>query len=440
MADALHTLISENPMLFRLAAFVASVVAFCGPLLAQEQNTLTLDAAMARVVKQHPDLRLYSFVEQGLKAEADKAALGPGFKLNTELENAMGTGNASGLNGAEFTFSLASMLERGGKREARRALAASRIDAIGLQRSAKELDLLAEVARRYLDVFAAQEMQKIVALDLAQRERTVAAAAKRVQAGASHDSVRLTAEAMRARSRLEQSNTKAEHEAAWRRLVILWGDTQSNKIMPVAGDAYALPIIADFSILRDVLKNTPELKRFGDESRIRESRLQLARAGQTSDFEWQLGLRRREAESDWGFVAGVSMPIGNARRAEPDIRLAQAELDSLSVERESANLTLEATLAHAHGQFSAAKIEVEQIRNDFLPRLIKAEKSAENGYRAGALSYLEWSLLQNETTAARKQQLATALAAHRALIEIQRLTGEPMVLAGVQAGLKKELK
>ncbi len=427
-------------MLFRLAAFAALVVAFCGPLSAQEQDTLTLDAAMARVIKQHPDLRLYNFTEQGLKAEAEKAALTPGIRLNADVENVFGSGNASGIGDAEFTFSLASILERGGKREARRALAASRIDALGLQRSAKEMDLLAEVARRYLDVFAAQEMQKIVALDLAQRERTVDAAARRVQAGASHDSVRLTAEAMRARSRLEQSKTKATHETAWRRLAILWGETQAQKIMRVTGDAYALPAIAEFSVLADILKKTPELKRFGDETRIRESRLQLARSAQSADVDWQVGLRRREAESDWGFVAGVSIPLGNARRAEPDIRLAQADLDSLSVERESANLSLEATLALAYGQYTAAKIEIEQIRNDFLPRLIKAEKSAESAYRAGALSYLEWSLLQNETTSARKQLLATALEAHRALIEIQRLTGEPMVVAGLQADMTKESK
>lgn len=427
-------------MLFRLAAFAALAVVFCGPLLAQKQDTLTLDAAMARVVKQHPDLRLYNFVEQGLNAEADKAALGPAFRLNSEIENALGTGNASGFNGAEFTFTLASMLERGGKREARRALAASRIDALGLQRSAKEMDLLAEVARRYLDVYAEQEMQKIVALDLAQRERTVAAAAKRVHAGASHDSVRLTAEAMRARSRLEQSKTKAAHETAWRRLTILWGETQSQKILRVNGDAYALPSIADFSVLNAVLINTPELKRFADETRIRESRLQLVRSAQANDLEWMAGLRRRQDQGDWSLVAGVSIPLGSARRAEADIRLAQAELDSLSVEQESAELSLEATLAEAYGQYTAAKIEIEQIRSDFLPRLIKAEKSAENAYRAGALTYLEWAILQSETTAARKQQLATALEAHRALIEIQRLTGEPMVVAGVQAGTKKESK
>lgn len=427
-------------MLFRLAAFAAFVVVFCGPVWAQEHDALTLDGAIARVLNQHPDLGIYRFTEAGLRAEANKAALSPPLALNADIENAFGTGNVSGLNSAEFTLSLASVLERGGKREARRALAASRIDALGLQRSAKELDLLAEVARRYLDVLAAQELQKIAALDLAQRERTVAAATRRVQAGASPESVRLTAEAMRARASLEQSRAKATHESAWRRLAVLWGETNAIKIQRVRGDAFSLPVLSDFSVLSDTLKNTPELKRFADQTRIREARLQLARSTQNADLEWRVGVRRLQAEGDWGVVAGLAMPLGSHRRAEADIRSAQAEIDSVALERESASLLLEATLAQAYGQFSTAKTELEQSRRDLLPRLQRAETSAEQAYRAGALSYLEWALLQSETTAARKQQLAAAIEAHRALIEIQRLTGEPLVVADKQADMKKESK
>ena len=50
-------------------------------------------------------------------------------------------------------------------------------------------------------------------------------------------------------------------------------------------------------------------------------------------------------------------------------------------------------------------------------------------YRAGAASYLEWSSLQAEHAAARQQQLEAALEAQRALVEIQRLTGQAF-LAG----------
>ena len=76
---------------------------------------------------------------------------------------------------------------------------------------------------------------------------------------------------------------------------------------------------------------------------------------------------------------------------------------------------------------AVAQLEVERLREDVLPKLARAEAAAERAYRAGAVSYLEWSQLQNERTAVRRQQLDTALDAQRALIEIQRLTGEALV-------------
>jgi cobalt-zinc-cadmium efflux system outer membrane protein len=62
-----------------------------------------------------------------------------------------------------------------------------------------------------------------------------------------------------------------------------------------------------------------------------------------------------------------------------------------------------------------------------LPKLARAESAAERAYRGGAISYLEWAQLQSERTNARKQQLEAALDAQRALIEIQRLTGQAFV-------------
>ena len=72
---------------------------------------------------------------------------------------------------------------------------------------------------------------------------------------------------------------------------------------------------------------------------------------------------------------------------------------------------------------------MDRLRSDVLPKLAKAEAAAERAYRAGAISYLEWAQLQSESTTARKQRLDAALEAQRALIEIQRLTGESFVTA-----------
>jgi cobalt-zinc-cadmium efflux system outer membrane protein len=62
-----------------------------------------------------------------------------------------------------------------------------------------------------------------------------------------------------------------------------------------------------------------------------------------------------------------------------------------------------------------------------LPQLQKAERAAEQAWRAGAASYMEWAQLQAMRIEARQRQLDSAIAAQTALIEIQRLTGQSML-------------
>ena len=137
--------------------------------------------------------------------------------------------------------------------------------------------------------------------------------------------------------------------------------------------------------------------------------------------------------SDTALVGGISLPLGARSRAQPEIRAAEAELEVLSIEREAQGMALYSTLVEAHGRYTGARDEVARLQDDVLPKLTKAEQAAERAYRAGAISYLEWAQLQSERTAALQQQLDVALDAQRALIEIQRLTGQAMVASAAAA-------
>ena len=413
-------------MQMRLAALAACVVALAVALPTHAAAPLSLDDAFARVADTHPQLRLFDARNDVLRAELERATLGPALVAGAELENAFGTGEASGLGGAEVTLTLASVLERGGKLDARRILANSRIDALAVEREAQRLDLLAEVARRYLDIVAAQQQARIAALDVAQRQGTVAAARERHVAGASPESVVFTAQAALARAELDKARAEERADAARQHLAALWGE-RAPGFSVVEQDATALPAIAGFDVLEDWLDRTPELAQFVGERRIREARLQLARSEATPDVDWQVGVRRLQESGDFGLVGSISMPLGTRSRAQPGIRAAEAELAALSVEREAKGLALYSTLAEAHGRYRVARIEVRRLGEDVLPRLAKAEAAAAQAYRAGAASYLEWATLQAEHTDARRQQLDAARAAHRALVEIQRLTGQPFV-------------
>lgn len=410
-------------MWLRLAAVAAFLLA---PAFVRAQATLSLDDAFARVAQTHPDLRLVAARSDVLLAERDAAQLRPPLRAGIELENALGSGNARGLAGSELTLSLAGVLERGGKLDARRTLANARIDALAVERETRRLDLLADTARRYLAVVAAQRAQALAATDAAQRRRAVAAARQRLQAGASPESVLLTAQAALARAELEQARAAQAQSAATRHLAALWGEREPRFV--VAGsDPLRLPEIAEAEDIAALLDATPELRRFTDAQRLGEARLRLAQAGSAPDLDWSLGVRRNQADGDVSLVGGVSLALGARGRAQPEIRAAQAELHALEIEREAQGLALRSTLLDAHGRYRLAQLEVARLGDAVLPLLARAEAAAERAYRAGAISYLEWAQLQAERHDAGRQQLEAALAAQRALIELQRLTGQPLL-------------
>lgn len=402
-------------------------IALAFPALANPApQTLSLRQAFALTLESHPDLRRLPLQQTALSADADLAAQRPAWVASADLENALGSGEYRGANGAELSLGLGSVIESGERRKARIDVAGSRLAALDVEADARRLDLLAEVARRYLDVLAGQEEAAAWQATIEQRRALVEAARRRVTAGASPPSVQLGAEAAVARAELGLARAHSATDAARRRLALMWGGEPVGR---VEGELLELPRTPDFDTLAGLLERTPELRRFAGEARLREARLRLARAGTRPDIEWNVGLRRLQGSEDWALVGGLSVPLGNRRRAEPAIRGAQAELDALALEREAGALDLRATLAEAHGRLQADGVAVRQSGTEVVPALERAEQAAARAYRAGALSYLEWAQLQSELLDVRRERVAAARDFHLALIEIQRLTAEPFVLA-----------
>ena len=410
-------------MYSRLAALAALVLCCAQASFVQATMRLSLDDAIARVSQSHPDLRLIDARKLGMNAELDRVSLRPGLIAGISIENVLVT---NGAYSPETTLSLASVIERGGKLDARRILGLSRIDSLAVEREARRLDVLAEVAHRYLAVVAAQNQLRIAEQDIAQRKRTVAGAKARLSAGASPESVVFSAEAALARADLERKRSAMRIDAAKRYLAILWGGRKSDFEVTV-NSPQILPEIGSLDELADYLGRTPELTQFVGEQRIREASLRLAESSASADIQWQVGVRHYQETGDLGLTGALFMPLDSTRRAEPEIRAARANLEQLTLEKEVKELSLLSILTESHNRYQSAQMDVDRLQKDIIPRLQKAETAAERAYRSGAISYLEWAQLQSETTASRKLQLEAALEAHRALIEIQRLTGQAFV-------------
>ncbi len=399
------------------------------PAVAMPSATpLSLDQAIARVARQHPDLRLADAQRPIWEARRDAAAFGPPLTVGVELENALGSGASRGFDAAELTVTLAGVLERGGKLDARRVLAQANLDALAPQREIARLDLMAAVAQRYLAITEARAQLAIAQTDIEQRRRAVAAARLRLQAGASPESVLLTAQAMLAQAEVDRDRALQADRAARVALAALWREREPGFDV-VSGDPLQLPALQPFEVLADELQRTPELAVLAGERRVRDAQLQLARTQARSDFNWQVGVRNSRDSRDTSLVGGFSLALGSVARAAPEIRAAEAELALNGVEREARALQLYTTLAQAHGRYETSRLEVARMTRDVLPQLQRAENAAEKAWRAGAISYMEWAQLQAMRIEARQRQLDAAIAAQTGLIEIQRLTGQSMLAA-----------
>lgn len=399
------------------------------PAVAMPSATpLSLDQAIARVARQHPDLRLADAQRPIWEARRDAAAFGPPLTVGVELENALGSGASRGFDAAELTVTLAGVLERGGKLDARRVLAQANLDALAPQSEIARLDLMAAVAQRYLAITEARAQLAIAQTDIEQRRRAVAAARLRLQAGASPESVLLTAQAMLAQAEVDRDRALQADRAARVALAALWREREPGFDV-VSGDPLQLPALQPFEVLADELQRTPELAVLAGERRVRDAQLQLARTQARSDFNWQVGVRNSRDSRDTSLVGGFSLALGSVARAAPEIRAAEAELALNGVEREARALQLYTTLAQAHGRYETSRLEVARMTRDVLPQLQRAENAAEKAWRAGAISYMEWAQLQAMRIEARQRQLDAAIAAQTGLIEIQRLTGQSMLAA-----------
>ena len=90
-------------MTFMRMKFAALAVWFVVGIVAaptQAADRLTLNDAFVRVAQNHPNLRLVNASAAILAAEREQATQRPPWTLGAEIENALGTGDASGMGGA----------------------------------------------------------------------------------------------------------------------------------------------------------------------------------------------------------------------------------------------------------------------------------------------------------------------------------------------------
>ena len=386
---------------------------------------LSLQEAVARARTHNPELRAAQYELEAQSGRLKTAGLRPAPELSVEVEDVAGGGTARGINEAQFTLAISQVLELGGRRAARIAVADAGQSQLAYARAARELDVVAEVARRYLHVASDQAL-----LTLARRARALAGETERATERRVAAARAPTAELRRARVarvRAEVDEEHAEHEllSSRQKLAETWGAREADFGVVVA-DLDRLPVADEFETLAEQLAASPDALRLASDTRLREAERRLVESRARADLSLSAGVRRRQASDDEAFVFGVSLPLFGAARVAGAVDEARAEVARSGAQAEAQALRLRTQLYESVQELRHAVTEAEALRTRVLPEMEAALVETRYAYERGRYGYLEWADAQRELLTLERTRIDAAVNAHRLRIEIERLTGAPL--------------
>lgn len=167
--------------------------------------------AITRSLERNPELAAYAYELKAQDGRIDQAAARSNVEVGLLVENALGSGNRSGIDAAETTLSIGFLLERGAVQRRRDAAVAGRA-VLTTEQQIKRLDLAAETARRYVAVLAGQQHLTELRDARVLREETLAAVQSRVRAAKAPEAEEARAQAQLARASLEEEYAAAQAE------------------------------------------------------------------------------------------------------------------------------------------------------------------------------------------------------------------------------------
>ena len=383
---------------------------------------LTLRQAVDRALASNPAIEAAGLSVDIQRAARDAAALGTQFQINTDVQDIFGTGVLEGFDGAETTVQLARTVELGNKRRYREELGNAQVAQAELRVTQQLLDVAAEVSRRYAQVLRSQQRLALAAETVALNERTLEIVARRYDVGRASEADRAFARVALSRIELISQRLRYELDGAKTRLAATWA-ADAPDFGGVAGDLLSTPFVASFEQLTGRLDGNVSLQQLDRQVAVNQAGRRLAESVKSPNLQLSGGVRHFSLIDETALVFSFGIPLGNASRADPQLRQIDARSNRLPLDRRSRELELRTRLYVSHTALLATRQQLEGLRERVLPEAEKAVTFYRRGYEIGSNSLLELLAAQQQLLEFRSEVLDTATEFHLALIDVETLLG-----------------
>jgi cobalt-zinc-cadmium efflux system outer membrane protein len=407
-----------------LAGLILSSSFFPHPARGADLSSpITLAQAQALALLKSPELAAFSYEVRAREAQALQAGLLPNPELGVEIEDFGGTREFHGFSSSQTTVQIGQTIPLTGRPAKQRQVALLESDLARWDYQAKRQDVLADVAKAFVDVLAAQERLAVASDLLRLAEQVAGTTAARVQAGKVSPVEETKAKVALATVWIELERARRNLDGARKRLAATWAEP-SPTFERAEGLLDALASIPASEQLAESIDKNPDIARWGKELDQRDAVLKLAEAKRVPEPTVNLGFRHISETSDQTVVMGVSIPLPVFDRNQGGIAEAQRRIFKAQEERASARFKVLTALAEAYQALTSAHTEAAALAAQVIPGAESAFEAASEGYRQGKLGYLDVLDAQRTLFEARSRYIEALAAYHKAAADVKRLTGE----------------
>ncbi len=410
------------------------------PVATEPTGDLALRQALALALASSPELASFAWDVRRAEAEQLQAGMLPNPEVEAEFGNFAGSGGFRGTRALETTIGLSQLVELGGKRRKRVALARADSKLAGWDYEAKRLAVLTEVAKRFVAVLATQERLGLAGEGLALAEATLDAAAKRVAAGKAAPTEKSRALVEVASARICVGRLQRQLKAAAHKLAATWGGRQP-KFSRAVGRLTSVARLPPVEGLVAKLAQNPDLARWAEEISQRRAALAVEKARVVPDVTIGVGYRhfRDTEENDRAMLVSVGIPVPAFDQIRGAIAKARFGVMKARAGQAAAEAKARADLEQAYQTLAAAHLEAVSLRDEVLPAARASYEAARKSYQAGKTEFLDIVDAQRTLVATREQYVEALASYHHAVADVEGLIGESLVPVDTAGPHAKEI-
>jgi cobalt-zinc-cadmium efflux system outer membrane protein len=386
-------------------------------------SVLTLSDVIANVLLHNPELEAFSLEMRAREARALQAGLYKNPNILFDVQDVFGSGGFKKVQQSQSTIVLSQVIELGGKRTKRERAALSHKDLAFWDYETARMNILTRVAKAYTDALTAQEKLQLARELVQLSQKSYNAVKARVEAGKVSPIHEVKAQVALSTTQIQLQQAENNRRAAYRRLATFWG-SMMPRFQQVTGLLYRIAPVPSFDTLAGQMQSNPDLARWAAEMTQRTAAVDLEEANAIPNMRVGAGARWFAETDDNSFVVELSIPIPLFDRNQGGIAEARHRAAKARAEQRAVQLKLNAALATGYTRLANAHSRVTSLKTKILPGAQTAFEAVNEGYRFGKFGYLEVLDSQRTWFNARSQFLDALAEYHKAVADVERLTGQ----------------